>query len=558
MLTRRSLLKAGLYSGAAVALPTGCTNTESGPGKHRIGVAVSRDAIAPSPPTTPFVMDLPIPPPPQEVAPFASPPNAHLIGPGTKFYEIIEEEHLVQIHPQLPPTLTWGYRDIHAPRSNVPSANFAVGPTFRAQMATGPGQGVIVRQHNQLPANHQGFGVPFTTVHLHGGHVESRSDGFPTLDFGPGESYDYGYPMRVPGFSTGTPTNDIPSTIWYHDHLIDFTRQNVYRGLTGFYLVFDALDTGDELTGLHLPSGPFDVPLLVQDKSFAADGSLVYDVFNHKGFLGDKLLVNGAIQPRFHVQRRKYRFRFLDGSNARFYQIFLANAGGKTFTFDQIATDGGLLSAPIRGIESFRLAPALRVEIVVDFTKFNPGDEVYFENRLEQTDGRRPGELLPRGPQLLKLIVGDTVPDPSQVPDVLRPFAPIPPSVLAVATRRTFEFNRQEGAWAINGLLAGDLSVPIAQPQLGRPEIWHLVNGGGGWAHPIHVHLDQMRVLTRNGKLPPLDERDGVARRDTVILGPDDEVEVFLEFKDFKGPYVFHCHNLEHEDMAMMARFDTI
>jgi FtsP/CotA-like multicopper oxidase with cupredoxin domain len=424
-------------------------------------------------------------------------------------------------------------------------------------MATGPGQGVVVRQHNNLPANHQGFGVPYTSVHNHGAHVESRSDGYPTLLFGPGESYDYGYPMQPPGFSTGTPSNDIPSTLWYHDHALDFTGANVYRGLVGFYLVFDDLDTGDETTGLRLPSGPFDVPLVLEDKVFAADGSLVFDVFDHNGFLGDKYLVNGAIQPFFHVQRRKYRFRFLDGSTARFYQIFLTKADGTTFTFDQIATEGGLLSSTIRNLESIRLAPALRVEIVVDFTRFNVGDEVYLENRLEQVDGRRPGDLLPRGPQLLKLIVGDTVPDPSHVPDTLRPITPAPPALIAAAKRRTFELNRQQGAWAINGLLAGDLDSPIAQVQLNTPEIWHLVNGGGGWAHPIHVHLDYMRVLTRNGQLPPIDERDGQARRDTVVLGPGDEVEVFLLFRDFKGSYVFHCHNLEHEDMAMMARFDT-
>lgn len=175
-----------------------------------------------------------------------------------------------------------------------------------------------------------------------------------------------------------------------------------------------------------------------------------------------------------------------------------------------------MLSKTIRDLESFRLAPALRVEIVVDFTRFNVGDEVYLENRLEQVDGRRPGEVLPRGPQLLKLIVGNTVPDPSYVPEVLRPFAPTPPALIAAAKHRTFVFGRQQGAWAINGLLAGDLDSPIAQPQLNEPEIWHLVNGGGGWAHPIHIHLDYMRVLTRNDQLPPLNERDGEARRDAT------------------------------------------
>jgi FtsP/CotA-like multicopper oxidase with cupredoxin domain len=380
-----------------------------------------------------------------------------------------------------------------------------------------------------------------------------------------------------PGFLTdddaGTDHHDVgdtPSTLWYHDHLLDFTAPNAYRGLAGFFLVFDdansavpksARDVGDETDdrGLRLPSGPFDIPMVIQDKSFAADGSLVYNSFDDDGFIGDKICVNGAIQPYLRVQRRKYRFRFLNGSNAHIYQLFLANDSGVKYPMTQIATEGGLLAAPIRNISSVLLYMAERIEVVVDFTNFAHGTELFLENRLSQTDGRKPDGLISRGPQILKFIVeGDAVEDPSVVPDVLRAFQAVSDHDKQTAVRRTFEFGRSHGAWSINGELAGQLQRPIAQPRLGRGEIWRLVNKSGGWWHPIHIHSDFSRVLTRNGKLPPLDERDGMAKKDTMLLRDNESVEVFVKFTDHAGPWVFHCHNMEHEDMAMMARFDTI
>jgi FtsP/CotA-like multicopper oxidase with cupredoxin domain len=539
MLTRRELIKLGLLSGTYTFLGARKSFADNPPA---------------SPPTTPFLADLPLPPSPLEVAPFAAPDCAPFVGQNTRFFQIIEEERLVSFHPQLPRTKVWSYRDINVPAGSFP---FAVGPTFTGTLGQGPGGGIVVRHFNDLPAIHQGFGDPHTSVHFHGGHNPARSDGFPTSDFGPGETFDYCYPLRDPGFSTGKPeATERPSTMWYHDHLIDFTGANVYRGLAGFFLAFDDLDTGNETTGLRLPSAPFDIPLVIQDKRFAADGSLVFDALDHNGFLGDKFVVNGAIQPRFGVKRRKYRFRFLNGSNARFYQFVLAKQNGQTFPFDQIATEGGLMAAPIRNLREFRIAPAERVEIVVDFTQFQEGDSVFFENRLQQTDGRKPGDVIPRGPQLLKLTVGNAVDDPSQVPSVLRPFAAISQAELARATVRTIEFDRTDGAWAINGQFF-DPNQPLVTARIDTPQIWRLVNGGGGWAHPIHVHQELMRVLRRNGKQPPLQERDGFARRDTVTLGPGESADIFIKFRDFPGPFVFHCHNLEHEDMAMMARFDV-
>ena len=413
--------------------------------------------------------------------------------------------------------------------------------------------------------------MPETTTHLHGGHHLSHSDGFPENiipGFRPviasGEEFDYIYPMLDPGSFelTGPDPSERPSTLWYHDHLFDFTGPNVVRGLAGFYLVFDEKDSGDENdpdpNALRLPSGDFDIPLVLQDRRVGTDGQLIYDPLEHDGFLGDTFLVNGKVRPYLEVSGRKYRFRFLNGSNARFYRIFLTNSSGQTFLMDQIATEGGLLAKPILGIKSFQIAPAQRVEVVVNFASFPEGTKVYFENRQPQNEGALPGEgVLRRGKTLLELRVGASVADPSQVPNVLRPFDAISAAELRRARHKTFEFDESDG-WVINDRLA-DLEHPLTTSVRGQGEIWHL-ESGGGWAHPVHLHLEYMRVLRRDGKLPPPNERDGMAKKDTVVIGGPNfgDVDIFVRFRDYPGPFVFHCHNIEHEDMRMMARMDIV
>ena len=254
--------------------------------------------------------------------------------------------------------------------------------------------------------------------------------------------------------------------------------------------------------------------------------------------------------------------------------MFLADKNGRTFPMTQIATEGGLLARPVSR-SSFMLSMAERVEVVIDFSQFKHPQftELYIENRLVQVEGRGPKgkfekpELVARGTQLLKFVLEEPVEDPSRVPDTLRPFDPISAAELSRAKIRNFVFERRNGQWAINGELAGDLGRVVARPVLGQGEIWRLINKSGGWWHPIHVHHEFMRVLKRNGKLP-FDgngpdygqslERDGMARKDTILLGPNSEVEVFVKFRAYQGPFVLHCHNLEHEDHAMMARFDVV
>ncbi len=583
MLTRRKILKTGAAAGAILLSGNSPTSRS----------LADNSGAAQSPPTTPFLDPLPHPPPPrssfqpfdnlaQEASTFFDPTGTKGIA---KFYTVVAEDRSVQFHQQLPPTAIWGYRD-----ANVPMWDFALGPTFVSYINGNQHAGNIVRFQNNLRKNESGFGIPQLTTHLHGGHHPSRSDGFPenivvaTPGFEPvmspdGGSCDFTFPLLDPGsFSDVPDPTERPSTLWYHDHILDFTAANVYRGLAGFFLVYEdanalgtsAKDLGNEYDGrgLRLPSGAFDIPLVIQDKKFNQDGSLVFDPFNHDGFLGDKFLVNGKVQPYLNVKRRKYRFRFLNASNARFYGLFLTNAAGKSFPMTMIATEGGLLSRTLPNITNILISPAERFEVIVDFTMFKENEKVYLEDRLGQIDGRGPSgtfeqpEFQNSGTRLLEFRIEETVPDASldiSRPQVLRPFAPISATELAKARVRNFEFSRSRGAWTINGQLV-DLSTPVALPVLNAPEIWRLKNNSGGWWHPIHLHSEFHRVLSRNGKSPApmLYEQDGIAKKDTVILGPDSEVEIFFKFRDYVGPWVFHCHNIEHEDMAMMARFDVV
>ena len=241
------------------------------------------------------------------------------------------------------------------------------------------GGGYLARVHNFLTTAPRDFGFPNVTVHFHGGHQPSPADGFPhdisnrpssfpaQVTIPVGGFHDYAYPFADVGIFDG-PIEEAerPSTYWFHDHFLDFTGQNVYRGLANIAPAFDELDAGDETASdtLALPSGAHDIPLVLMDKTFDISGTMVFDPFNGDGFLGDTMTVNGVVQPYCRVQRRKYRFRFLNGSNARLYQIFATNDLRQTFPMTQIATEGGLLGHPIRNLQSFSLFMSERVEVV--------------------------------------------------------------------------------------------------------------------------------------------------------------------------------------------------
>jgi FtsP/CotA-like multicopper oxidase with cupredoxin domain len=547
-LTRRDLLRWGIVTGGAALLPGGARLSRADSGSSG-----SSDLPA-SPATRPFVVELRpgrgIPPIAQPVTLFdtrTDPANCvnvdgtrafHVSGPrvvppNTEFYLIHERPGVHSFHPDLPQQVIWGYDGI------------TPGPTFVAQSGTPQ----LIRFVNDLPENDPvGIGEPITAIHRHGGFQAPEDDGYPLDTFCTEQSRDYFFP-NVP--DNGLLQNE-HSTNWYHDHAIDITAENVYRGLAGFYLYFNALDTGNENDpppALGLPSGEFDIGLVIQDKRFDRNGFLIYDSFDHNGFIGDKFLVNGIVQPYLKVKRRKYRFRILNGSNARVYQLYLST--GEPFV--AIATDSNLLERPL-AVRSLRLAPAERIEIVIDF-KYAPS-EVFLVNRLQQTDGRKPDGLVSPGTPLLKFSVqsGD-VRDPSRVPATLLPVTVGPAQLLPrVRVQRRFKFDRSDGGWTINGEFFDENRIN-AKPRRGEPEIW-IFESGGGWVHPVHIHLAEFFILSRDGMAPPPIER---GRKETVLIGGDvgREVKVLLKFDEFTGRYAFHCHNIEHEDMRMMGQFEV-
>jgi FtsP/CotA-like multicopper oxidase with cupredoxin domain len=428
----------------------------------------------------------------------------------TDYYELVQREAAVEI---LPGRLTgvWGY-DGRFP-----------GPTIKARR----GRTTVVRHTNHLR-------VP-TVVHLHGGITPPDSDGFPTEHIMPGASKTYTYPNEGSA-----------ATLWYHDHAMDRTGTNIYMGLAGFYLLQE-----DDVSS-QLPSGACDIPLMIQDRLFDARGSFVYDTFHGLAAKGGTILVNGVPWPRLEVATRKYRFRILNGSNAT--PLRLALSSGQPLV--QIATDGGLLREPVASA-CIPLAMAERVEVVIDFGSCPIGSRVTLQN-LNATDvtGRVANEIM-------RFDVLRAEEDDSVLPAALGDVPPIP--VAAAVRTRKFVFAGKPGLhlppaahWAINGR-DFDAERPIAAPRYGDVEIWHIQNrklfGFLGLVHPVHVHLVAFQIIERNGKAPLPHE---AGWKDTVAVAKGEEVKIIARFEGYRGRYVLHCHNLEHEDHSMMARFDVI
>ncbi|MBU2667295.1 multicopper oxidase domain-containing protein [Actinoplanes bogorensis] len=399
------------------------------------------------------------------------------------------------------------------------------GPTIRSPR----GRRTIVSHRNDLP-------VP-TVVHLHGGHTPAVDDGFPTDLIPPGGRRTYTYPLRQPA-----------ATLWYHDHRMDFTGPAVWRGLAGFHLITDP----DE-DRLGLPAADRDLPIMITDRSFDTDGSLLYPsldpMLHHmagvrepygSGVLGDVVLVNGSAWPVAPVPAVRHRLRLLNASNARRYRLALdpppPGGGGLV----QIGADNGLLGAPITH-DAIEIAPAERFDVIVDFGRYRPGTQV----RLINTFGDRTTT------PVMRFDITHTAPDDSRIPDALAPAAPPtpPPTVTRDLRLRHDTVNGMPG-WTINGI-PFDPRRPALTAQLGTTEIWRI---SSDFHHPVHLHLASFRVLGRGlGGPGPYDS----GPKDTIDLRPAEQATIRVTFTDHPGRYVFHCHNLEHEDMGMMAAFDV-
>ncbi|QEY63584.1 multicopper oxidase domain-containing protein [Metapseudomonas lalkuanensis] len=487
------------------------------------------------------------------------------LGADPTMYEINVVERPWKAHPDLPETRVWSYRA-------ADSTPDSFSPIIFARY----GQPVLCRFHCKLPKDHVGVGVPYISVHLHNLHCPSESDGFPgdffsahkqglTLDY-KGEYKDHFYPNVYAGLDEMQngigDFREALGTLWFHDHTWQATSQNVVRGMFGFYVLFDHLDSGNEKDpspeALRLPSYPYDYMLSFNDMRFDSKGQLVFDRFSPDGTLGDKILVNGKIEPVLRVARRKYRLRLLNAGPSRFYEFYLNDSKGKAQTFTYIANDGNLLPAPIRNMGKVHLGVAERADLVVDFSKYPIGTELFLTNRLIQETTKGPDKVDGSGTRVLKLLVDRDPPeqDLSQVPDALRPLRPLCDEEIARAKVRRWVFDRKGGEWAVNGKPENILDTS-AKIDKGECEIWELVNESGGWQHPVHIHFEEGRILSKtvNGLPVALPEHER-GRKDVYVLGKNEAVRVFLRFRDFTGKYVMHCHNVIHEDHGMMLRWD--
>jgi spore coat protein A, manganese oxidase len=472
--TRRSALERGMASFAALCFLPAATRTKSAI-PSSAGAAAAAD---------PFKVDLQLPP---ALVPVSSTATEDR-------YEMTIREGRAEI---IPGTLTpvYGYDGVYP------------GPTIRARR----GRTTVIRQTNALPFNQN--------VHLHGGFVPAASDGHPMQLIAPGGSFTYTYP-----------NNQDAATLWYHDHAHGLSARTMFYGLAGMYIVEDDLEQS-----LGLPSGDFDVPLIIQDRSFNADGSLRYTENIDEGFLGDTIVVNGRVSPRFAVKRALYRLRLLNASNAREYLLALSNGAPLV----QVAGDGSLLEAPVSRT-SVSLAPAERIDVVVDFRRVRAGAQVQLTNTLG-SGGTAP---------VLRFDVTGRTADSGRVPSALRPREEIPDPV---ATRRWDLMFSTSGTpqWQLSGL-AFEMNRIDARAKLGTTERWMFVNDSHR-AHPMHMHGVHFRVLDRSiGAVPP-GER---AWKDTVMVRTGETVIVQPRFAPYTGRYVFHCHNLEHQERAMMLQLE--
>ena len=614
MLSRRELIKLGLYGGTGgilhlVRLKSGAYAWALDEDKRRRAELDHDDderdddgrggppggPPGGSPPPPPaFTSTLPLPPVKQKVNPNTLPGiPTYNDGVPTSYYEIVESPGSVPLFPGMQPTVIWGFDGGTTTPAGLPSAGIRthLGPTFEANI----GERVVIRIHNGLPSTVNSI------VHHHGAHVGSDWDGSAlwSQQIHPGTFKDFVYPND----------DDIAATHWYHDHDIDFTGQNVYMGLEGFFLLHDQGELALNLPGNPndpAPSGelPFDLPLVIQDRVFDANGQLVYNPFNFGGVIGDTFLVNGAIQPSARVANRKYRLRILNGSNARFYHLMLQTSTGVSIPFHIVGSDGGLYKTAVRVDGGFMIAPAERVEVIVDFSGLAMGTKVFLNNCLIQTDGRKPAGLVancaavPQTPgadgvgSLMSFNIAFPVAnDPSSFTpgQTLRTDLPVynpadaEPPVPGTKPGATHDwrFERgQGGEWLVNcfnGLGAQPFDPGPKPPapenprvdatcKVGTTEIWRLINGSGGWAHPVHIHRNQFQILDRvdsgsGHPLPLLPTQLGL--KDVFRL--EQNVTIRLITKYTSGPtvdkqlgkYVMHCHNVEHEDMAMMIVWEV-
>jgi spore coat protein A, manganese oxidase len=547
---RDFLLQGGLIAGAFAIEPR-LQAAEQLPKlplcKPRVWPAGFKQAVPPDAPVrpmfnvstlTPFVDPLPIP----EIARSSElrPDPEH---PGKKlpYYRVAMRQIETQVHRDMKPTRFWSYG------SAMP------GPTFE----TRGGEALLVEWVNQLPDKHflpidyrlhgaePGQPEVRTVVHVHGGRTPSASDGYPDDWYAPGHSRLYRYPNRQDA-----------ATLWYHDHAMGINRLNIYAGLFGAWIIRDQTEEA-----LNLPSGEFDIPLLLCDRLFYRDDhQLNYPVSGYAGapwvaeVKADGTLINGKLFPYLEVQPRKYRFRIISAANSSFYNLTLSQG----LAFQQVATDQGLLPTPVPRA-SMLIAPAERIDVVVDFSQHS-GQTITLNN-------------IPNALLQFRVAAAPVV-DKSALPAKLRPVEPIKATAGIKVRRMTLDEHDNKAGDPVT-LLLNNMSweAPVTEkPVLGSTEIWEFMNLTDD-VHPIHLHLVRFQILNRqsfrvpdylqSGKVthlkPPVPPEPGEAGwKDTVQVYPGTITRIIVHFEGYVGRYLWHCHILEHEANDMMRPFEVL
>ena len=553
-LSRRDLLKIGVVGTAAVALPL-----------ERIGLtgtSVSRMPTSKMPArfTQPFRR-------PVEIAPAGTFDMMCPDGIARTYprYDIQQRFTVAEILP--------GYKTpVFAYNGVTP------GPTIRVRK----GNPIVVRQSNWLQrppdAPNQNAPMPSsytrdpwqrsTSTHLHGSASLPQFDGYASDVTFPGQVKTYFYP-----------NSQEARTLWYHDHGVHHTSQNAYNGLAAMYVLHDEVESalgipsgGSRATSSRPSSAAYDVPLVMRDAMFATNGTLIYEDNSESGVYGDVPLVNGVPWPVMDVEPRLYRFRILNASVSRSW-TWQMHDGVAPVPMTVIGTDAGLVPAP-KTVTSFRHGMAERYEVLVDFRKY-AGGKVTLRNLLPKNNINYDGIT-----QVMRFNVGRTVSNtadnalPTGWADLVHPAECMTwteSSLLAQRVpNREFKFIRTNGHWTINGetwenVIASQYKHCMAEPAQDAVEIWQLTNTSGGWFHPVHIHLVDFQVLSRNGSAANVLPHEK-GPKDVVYVGENETVRVAMRFAGPaagegwaapKGRYMMHCHNLVHEDHDMMMQFSV-
>jgi spore coat protein A, manganese oxidase len=454
------------------------------------------------------------------------------------------------------------------------------------------------------PGNLEAQASVAIVTHLHGGEVQSGSDGHPeawwTADGKHGSKYNTATATDANAAVDIYPNGQQPTTLWYHDHALGLTRLNVLSGLAGFYLIRNPNDA----TAKFLPSGEYEVPLAIQDRSFYTDGSLYYPTVGNTPehpywqptFLGNTIVVNGEAWPNMNVKQGQYRLRILDGSNSRFYQLSFSNG----LSFTQIGSDGGYLKNAVSQ-NSKLIGPGERIDILVDFSGVAAGQKIILQNNLESGQNRET-----TGQIMQFTVVGEKGYSAQQLPSNLNPTLsgdyPTLPSPDAKRILTLTDFSDPSGSHSM--LLDGQTwdAAVSENPKIGSTEDWTIVNTLMD-AHTIHLHLVQFQVVSRqridigsylnqwqllNGlppfknatkNVPSLDpflagiknvpSKNEQGWKDTVMVSSGEVVTIRVRWAEQNGNpypfdasvgpgYVWHCHILEHEDNEMMRPYTVV